>query len=155
MPRSFAVMPPKSSNKKHQATWYHCESCGVHITSKTRDTHERVCPITENVNGSEVDAEFVRNGVLHTASLLQRSFEVESLKDLPPKYVNMLIFVSEGAIQLAEFHIGQHVVIRLATKAAEMQTSLVRIVWPVSEQFLTTVFVTAAGKFLVFTKDAC
>ncbi|KAL7741464.1 hypothetical protein ACLKA6_000785 [Drosophila palustris] len=138
-------MPPKSSNKKNQATWYHCETCGVHITSKTRDTHERVCPITEDVNcDTELDAEYVRNGVLHTASLLQRTFEVESLKDLPPKYANMLIFVSEGAIQLAEFHIGQHVVIRPATKAAETQTPLVRIVWPVSEQFLTTVFVSAA-----------
>ncbi|XP_034474695.1 ATPase family protein 2 homolog [Drosophila innubila] len=137
-------MPPKSSNKKNQATWYHCATCDVHITSKTRDTHERVCPIAEDASGTEVNAEYVRNGVLYTASVLQRTFEVESLKDLPPQYESMLIFVSEGAIQLAEFHIGQHVVIKPATEAAQIQTPLVRIVWPVSEQFLTTVFVTSA-----------
>ncbi|XP_030565012.1 ATPase family protein 2 homolog [Drosophila novamexicana] len=129
-------MPPKSSNKKNQATWYHCEKCGVHITSKSRDTHERVCPIADDESGS-VDAEFVRSGALYTSSAQLRSFEVESLKDLPPKYANMLIFVSEGAMQLAEWHIGQQVVIR---PAAQESGTLVRLVWPVSEQFLTTVF---------------
>ncbi|EDW71282.1 ATPase family gene 2 protein homolog A [Drosophila virilis] len=130
-------MPPKSSNKKNQATWYHCDKCGVHITSKSRDTHERICPIDEDKSGPAVDAEFVRSGALYTSSAQQRSFEVESLKDLPPKYANMLIFVSEGAMQLAEWHIGQQLVISPATQESG---TLVRLAWPVSEQFLTTVF---------------
>ncbi|KAH8293075.1 hypothetical protein KR044_000491 [Drosophila immigrans] len=136
-------MPPKSSNKKNQATWYHCEKCTVHITSKSRDTHERICPISDELQDVEVEAEFIRNGVLHTASLLQKNFEVESLKDLPAKYANMLVFISEGAIKLAEFQIGQQVVIRAAAKDAEV-TPLVRLVWPIPEQFLTTVFATPA-----------
>ncbi|KAH8377161.1 hypothetical protein KR093_003735 [Drosophila rubida] len=138
-------MPPKSSNKKNQATWYHCEKCSVHITSKSRDSHERVCPIGDE-NG---DAEFIRNGVLFTTSLLQKNFEVDSLKELPAKYANSLIFISEGAIKLAEFHIGQHVVIGSDTEVAP----LVRIVWPVPEQFLTTVFATAAGNSLADYKE--
>ncbi|XP_034099963.1 ribosome biogenesis protein SPATA5 [Drosophila albomicans] len=137
-------MPPKSSNKKNQATWYHCEKCNVHITTKSRDTHDRICPIGDEVQKVEADAEFVRNGVLYTASLLQKNFEVESLKELPAKYANMLIFISEGAIKLAEFHIGQQVVIRAAAADATEVAPLVRIVWPVPEQFLTTVFATAA-----------
>lgn len=135
-------MPPKSSSKKNQATWFHCETCGVHITTKARDTHDKVCPITDETN----DAEFIRNGALYTDSLLQRNFEVEALKDLPAKYANTLIFLSEGAIQFADLHIGQKVVIHPAKQTDDMPAPLVRMVWPVPEQFLTTVFVTAEGK---------
>ncbi|XP_017857950.1 PREDICTED: spermatogenesis-associated protein 5 [Drosophila arizonae] len=135
-------MPPKSSNKKNQATWFHCEKCNVHITSKSRDTHERVCPLDEDVSGAAVETEFVRNGTLYTSSVQQKNFEVESLKDLPPKYANTLLFMSEGAIQLAQFHIGQQVVVEPALEEAK-NPALVRILWPISEQFLTTVFATA------------
>lgn len=140
-------MPPKSSNKKNQATWYHCDKCDVHITNKSRDTHEQVCPITDDGSSAAVDTEFVRNGSLYTSSVQQRNFEVESLKDLPAKYANTLLFMSEGAIQLAQFHIGQKVVIEPAVEEetkAEKQ-ALVRILWPISEQFLTTIFATAEG----------
>lgn len=136
-------MPPKSSNKKNQATWFRCETCGVHITTKARDTHDQVCPITEETN----NAEYISNGVLYTESLLQRNFEVEALKDLPAKYGNTLIFLSEGAIQFAELHIGQKVVIAQAKQTEDMPAPLVRTIWPVSEQFLTTVFVPAEGMF--------
>ncbi|XP_016964479.1 ribosome biogenesis protein SPATA5 [Drosophila biarmipes] len=132
-------MPPKSSSKKNQASWYHCESCGVHIPSKARDSHEGSCSaISQDEVGTDSEAEYVRSGAIFTRSLQQRNFEVESLKDLSAKYANMLIFVSEGAMQLAQLHIGQHVVLE-APSAAEQP--LVRIVWPISEQFLTTVFV--------------
>ncbi|XP_034666443.1 ATPase family protein 2 homolog [Drosophila subobscura] len=131
-------MPPKSSSKKNQASWYHCETCGVHITSKARDSHDASCPIPSEGDGeADSEVEYVRNGTLYTRSLQQRNFEVESLKDLPAKYTNMLVFVSEGAMRLSQLHIGQHVVIESTS-----QEPLVRIVWPVSEQFLTTVFVT-------------
>ncbi|EDW04191.1 ATPase family protein 2 homolog [Drosophila grimshawi] len=138
-------MPPKSSNKKNQATWYYCEACGVHITSKSRDTHERICPIAPeaDVSSTELNAEFVRNKTLYTSSLQKRTFEVDALKDLPEKYVNMLVFISEGAMQLAQLHIGQQVVIREAAKAVdEMEAPLIRIVWAIPEQFLTTIFAT-------------
>ncbi|XP_052851288.1 ribosome biogenesis protein SPATA5 [Drosophila gunungcola] len=132
-------MPPKSSSKKNQASWYHCESCGVHIPSKARDTHEGVCSaIGQDDVGPDSEAEFVRSGAIFTRSVQQRNFEVESLKDLPAKYTNMLVFVSEGAMQLAKLHIGQHVVLEGASTA---ENPLVRILWPISEQFLTTVFV--------------
>ncbi|XP_017047301.1 ATPase family protein 2 homolog [Drosophila ficusphila] len=132
-------MPPKSSSKKNQASWFHCESCGVHIPSKARDNHEGSCSaISQDDLSQDNEAEFVRSGTIFTRSLQQKNFEVESLKDLPAKYANMLVFVSEGAIQLAQLHIGQHVV--LEAPSTEEQP-LVRILWPISENFLTTVFV--------------
>lgn len=140
-------MPPKSSSKKNQASWFRCETCGVHITTKARDSHDQVCPISEDTT----NAEFILSGVLYTDSLLQRNFEVEALKDLPAKYVNTLIFLSEGAIQFADLHIGQKVVINLAKQSDDMPAPLVRMVWPVPEQFLTTVFVTAEGKYHLYS----
>ncbi|EDX04839.1 GD22101 [Drosophila simulans] len=132
-------MPPKSSSKKNQVTWYHCESCGVHIPSKARENHEGLCSaISQDDVGPDSEAEYVRSGAIYTRSLQQRNFEVESVKDLPAKYANMLVFVSEGAMQLAQLHIGQHVVLEAPSTAEQ---PLVRIVWPTSEQFLTTVFV--------------
>ncbi|XP_016987875.1 ATPase family protein 2 homolog [Drosophila rhopaloa] len=132
-------MPPKSSSKKNQASWFHCESCGVHIPSKARDNHEGSCSaIAQGDVGPESEAEYVRSGAIFTRSLQQRNFELDSLKDLPAKYANMLVFVSEGAMQLAQLHIGQHVVIEASSTAVQPQ---VRIVWPISEQFLTAVFV--------------
>ncbi|EDW76433.1 uncharacterized protein Dwil_GK14665 [Drosophila willistoni] len=129
-------MPPKSSSsKKNQATWYYCESCEVHIPTKARDGHDNICSILSTAGDVPEDAEYVQNEQISTSSLQQRNFEVESLTDLPLKYVNMLVFISEGAMQLAKLHIGQHVVIE-----TKNQEPLVRIVWPISEQFLTTVF---------------
>lgn len=121
----------------------------MHITSKSRDTHEQVCPLAEDISGAAVETEFVRNGTLYTSSVQQKNFEVEALKDLPPKYANTLLFMSEGAIQLAQLHIGQQVLVEPALEEAKNPT-LVRVLWPISEQFLTTVFATAEGSVEIF-----
>ncbi|XP_017026057.1 ATPase family gene 2 protein homolog A [Drosophila kikkawai] len=143
-------MPPKSSSKKTQASWYHCETCGVHIPSKARDNHDEHCStIGQDDAAPDSDAEYVRSGAIFTRTLQQRNFEVESLKDLSAKYANVLLFVSEGAMQLAKLHIGQHVVIEAPTTE---QQPLVRILWPISEQFLTTVFVSEGDLKLHWTQ---
>ncbi|KAH8282970.1 hypothetical protein KR054_011222 [Drosophila jambulina] len=135
-------MPPKSSSKKNQASWFHCETCGVHISSKARDNHDDHCTIIAQGDAArDSEAEYVQNGAIFTRTVQQRNFEVESLKDLSGKYANMLLFVSEGAMQLAKLHIGQHVVVEASSTE---QQPLVRILWPISEQFLTTVFVSEA-----------
>lgn len=143
-------MPPKSSNKKNNAgpapSWYYCEKCEVHITTKEREKHEEKCPIreqqTENDKGEHL--EYIRKGVLFTGSYERRKFEIEELKEMPAKYINNLIFISEGAIRLAGWHIGQQVVIK-----TKNTTSLVRSIWPIPEKFLTTVFVSEEGMFKI------
>ncbi|XP_065356867.1 ATPase family gene 2 protein homolog A [Calliphora vicina] len=135
-------MPPKSSNKKNVASatpsWYHCEKCDVHITTKEREKHEQKCPIQDQQ--SETDKgehlEYIRKGTLHTGSYEKRKFDIEEIKEMPAKYVNNLIFISEGAIRLAGWHIGQQVVIK-----TKNTFDLVRSIWPIPEKFLTTIFV--------------
>lgn len=142
-------MPPKSSNKKNVqnavASWYYCEKCEVHITSRDREKHEQNCPILqqqiETENGQVL--EYIRKGVLHTASYERRKFDVEELKNMPTKYVNNLIFISEGAMRLAGWHIGQKVLVN-----TKNNHSLVRSIWPIPEKFLTTVFATENGNKL-------
>ncbi|KAH8412839.1 hypothetical protein KR009_006210 [Drosophila setifemur] len=143
-------MPPKSNSKKNQASWFQCEACGVHIPSKARDNHEGLCStISKDGLDPNSEAEYVQGGAIFTRSLQQRNFEVESLKDLTAKYSNMLVFISEGAMQLGQLYIGQHVVVE--TPSME-EPPLVRIVWPVSEQFLTTVFVSETDFKLNWTR---
>ncbi|XP_073826078.1 ATPase family gene 2 protein homolog A [Musca autumnalis] len=137
-------MPPKSSNKKSSnkaaAIWYNCETCDTHITANDREKHENVCPIEsgqyETKKGEPL--EYIgKGGIFYTSSMEVRKFEIEALKDMPEKYLNNLIFISEGAIRLSGFHIGQQLVI----KSAKEDVLLVRSVWPIPDKFLTTVFV--------------
>ncbi|KAM7352724.1 ATPase family gene 2 protein homolog A [Cochliomyia hominivorax] len=134
-------MPPKSSNKKSNAgvtpSWYHCEKCEVHITAREREKHEQKCPIQEQQVECDKGEylEYIREGVLYTGSYEKRKFDIEELKEMPAKYVNNLVFISEGAIRLAGWHIGQQVVIR-----TKNTSPLIRSIWPIPEKFLTTIF---------------
>lgn len=143
-------MPPKSSNKKNNASatpsWYHCDKCKVHITIKEREKHEQKCPIQEKQTETDKGEyfEYIRKGTLYTGSYEKRKFDVEELKEMPPKYINNLIFISEGAIRLAGWHIGQQVVITI-----DSTFTLIRSIWPIPEMFLTTVYVSEEGKLSV------
>ncbi|XP_005176271.1 ATPase family gene 2 protein homolog A [Musca domestica] len=136
-------MPPKSSNKKSSnkaaAIWYTCEKCDAHITSNDRERHENVCPIGagqyENKKGEPL--EYIRKGVFYSSSMEVRKYEIETLKDMPEKYLNNMIFISEGAIRLSGFHIGQQLLI----KSTKENVTYVRSVWPIPDKFLTTIFV--------------
>ncbi|XP_011210671.2 ATPase family protein 2 homolog [Bactrocera dorsalis] len=132
-------MPPKSSNKKSTAkaaTWYHCEICDVHITSKDRETHEKYCPIKAD---STEPLEYIHQNKLYTVGVEKRSFNIEQLQDVSTKYVNNLVFISEGAMKLTNLYIGQRVLIRPVDASESL--GLVRLVWPIPERFLTTIFV--------------
>ncbi|XP_017465907.1 PREDICTED: spermatogenesis-associated protein 5 [Rhagoletis zephyria] len=132
-------MPPKSSNKKSGgsvASWYHCELCDVHITSKDRETHEKYCPIPAD---TAEPLEYIHNNCLYTTGVEKRSFHIEELNDVPNKYINNLVFISEGAIRLTHLYIGQRVLIQPVKKSEAV--GLVRLVWPIPDRFLTTIFV--------------
>ncbi|XP_053957676.1 ribosome biogenesis protein SPATA5 [Anastrepha ludens] len=132
-------MPPKNSNKKspaNTASWYHCELCNVDITLKEREMHEKHCPITANTTEP---LEYIHNNCLYTVGVEKRSFSIEELNDVPAKYVNNLVFISEGAIRLTHLHIGQRVLIQTG-KGRDAET-LVRLVWPIPDRFVTTIFV--------------
>ncbi|XP_075152525.1 uncharacterized protein LOC142226407 isoform X1 [Haematobia irritans] len=138
-------MPPKSSSKKSAnkaaAIWYYCENCEAHITANDRDGHEQICLIgdgqTETEKGESI--EYIRRGIFYTSSLEVRKFEIESLKEMPQKYLNNLIYLSEGAMRLSGLHIGQEILISSNDKVQHV--NFIRNVWPIPDKFLTTVFI--------------
>lgn len=142
-------MPPKSSHKKVALhTWFFCDYCKVHITSKDRETHDKVCPITVSEDFPTcVDKEFILKDALYTCSLDKRGFNVEALSDVASKYINSLLFVSEGAMQLCKFCIGENVVVESLQSTLP---PLVRAIWPIPEKFLTTVFVSPEGNTMKY-----
>ncbi|KAI9585475.1 ATPase family protein 2 homolog [Glossina fuscipes] len=147
-------MSPKSSNKKKKAvSWYHCELCDVNITFKERECHEQKCPIDEDAlkTSAGEPLEYIRNGVLYTASVEKKKFEIPELKDMPDRYINQLIFVSEGAIRLLGWHIGQYIVIE--TNEIN-EPPLIRSIWPIPESFLNTLLVCEEDFTLYWTKFA-
>lgn len=142
-------MPPKSSSKKSAnkatAIWYHCDNCDAHITTQEREKHEEVCPIQigQIETDKGISLEYVRKGVLYTASVDMRKFDLEALNYMPQKFINNLIFISEGAMRLAGWHIGQQVLIKCDKEA---EVPLIRSIWPIPDKFLTTVFASNEGK---------
>ncbi|XP_055917820.1 ribosome biogenesis protein SPATA5 [Eupeodes corollae] len=129
-------MPPKSSNKKTQISWFSCDKCQRTIISKDRDNHEQNCSTQDTAGCLAYD--YIQDHRLVTMNFTKRSFAIDELNETSPKYVNNLVFISESAMKLCEFRIGQPVVIR--SRSNEDLAPIVRYVWPVSEKFLSTVF---------------
>lgn len=128
-------MPPKSSNKKSQVSWFACDKCQKTIISKDRDNHEQNCTTEESAC---LAYDFIQDQRLYTMYISKRNFTIDELNDTPSKYVNNLVFISEGAMKLCEFRIGQPIVIR--SKSCSENIPIVRLAWPISEKFLSTVF---------------
>lgn len=128
-------MPPKSSNKKNQSSWFACDKCKKTIISKDRDNHEQNCSTQDSACFA---FDYIHDQSLYTMNFTKRNFTIDELNDSPAKYVNNLVFLSEGAMKLCEFRIGQPIVIRSRTSCD--LAPVVRFVWPISEKFLSTVF---------------
>lgn len=142
-------MPPKSSsNKKKQSAvlWYYCAKCEAHITHKARENHEGDhCPIEKNKedNGKRpVTMDYIRNGILHTSIVERRGFSIEALENLSQRHLNNLLFVSEEALRLLEWKIGQYVIVE---GSGHPGAPLIRSLWPIPAKFLTTILVNEDG----------
>uniref|UniRef100_A0A1A9WZS4 AAA+ ATPase domain-containing protein n=1 Tax=Glossina brevipalpis TaxID=37001 RepID=A0A1A9WZS4_9MUSC len=146
-------MSPRSSNKKKTAvSWYHCDLCDVYLTSKERECHEQQCPISEDAfeTPEGKPLEYIRNGFLYITSIQKKTFEIPELNDMPERYVNQMLFVSEGAMRLLSWHIGQQVAIQANVKN---EAPLIRSLWPLPESFLTTVLVSEEDFSLYWSKS--
>lgn len=135
-----------SSNKKKspRSDWYHCTKCQVYITHKAREDHEKYCPIGEYGTGectSRLD--YIRNGSLYSATVEKRTFTIEALEELPRKHLNNLLFISEEALRLLKWKIGQYV---LVDGTGHPGAPLIRSLWPIPAKFLTTILVSEEGK---------
>lgn len=142
-------MPPKtpSSARKEPILWFVCETCNVNITSKDRDQHDRHCPITA-FNGrppQPFSTSFVHNRALYSSAVVGRSPPAESLvNDLPESQLNGMIFISEAAMQLCGFVLGDWVA--CSSPQFPNRAAIIRTAWPMPNTHLTTVFITPDGK---------
>lgn len=134
-------MPPKSSAKKEQILWYLCEKCKVNITSIDREQHEsKYCPIAPD-RTKPVQTSFIYEKTLFTNTVSIKLPQINELNDLPEHLKNNFVFLSESAMNLCGFILGDSVVLS-SPQCTEMA---VRSVWPISDRFLTTLFLNENG----------
>lgn len=140
-------MPPKtpSSSRKEPILWYLCETCQVNITSKDRDQHDRHCPITTGHHHQPFSTSFVHNKTIYSATVVGRPPTAASfVSDLPESQLNGMIFISEAAMQLCGFVLGDWV--SCTSPQFPDRAAIVRTVWPMPNTDLTTIFITVDGE---------
>uniref|UniRef100_A0A1B6EZT7 Uncharacterized protein n=1 Tax=Cuerna arida TaxID=1464854 RepID=A0A1B6EZT7_9HEMI len=120
-------MPPKG-RRSGISNWYNCEACGVVLSQKDAQQHNNgVCPPNE----TEWDYAFIKDHVLF--SYLEHS-EVNDIPGVKTQERQFFIYLSQSAMQLCRFEIGEQVILALNNT-----DSVIRTVWPTSERSLTSV----------------
>lgn len=134
-------MPPKSSAKKEQILWYLCEKCKVNITSTDREQHEsKYCPIIPD-SSRPLTTSFIYQKTLYSTTISTKLPQLSDLNDLPENLLNNFIYVSEGAMNLCGFILGDSVILT----SPQCTEVVVRTIWPISDRFLTTVYLNENG----------
>ncbi|XP_050299634.1 ribosome biogenesis protein SPATA5 isoform X2 [Anthonomus grandis grandis] len=117
---------------KKTSPWYQCEKCQTYLLNKDVENHENFCPPRLD----EVQHTFIHSetlcGILDTKTN-------EEIENLSSREKDGLVFVSQAAMQLCNFPIGDFVLL-----ASNHQTvvPMVQKVWPTNEKSLTSVLVT-------------
>ncbi|ERL91220.1 hypothetical protein D910_08557 [Dendroctonus ponderosae] len=123
------------TKSKRGSQWVQCEKCAAYLTSKHMSHHEEFCPQKLD----DFEHPFILDQVLYGVLELKQS---EDIKNLSSREKDGLVFLSQAAMQLCGFPIGEFVMVeQLAQKAAP----LVRKVWPTAGKSLTSVMVTKNG----------
>lgn len=139
---------PSSASKKKINTnhWFYCTECEVYITHKSKQDHEKQCPVAEYVTdggGSNQHLDYIRRGVLYSTLVEKRNYPVEGVDTLSMKHRDNIIYISEEALRLLKWRIGQYVLIE---GSGHPGAPLVRTLWPAPDKFLTTILVSDYGK---------
>ena len=135
-------MSRKSLLKKQQtssSSWHYCQKCSFNIVLKDRDKHDVLCPLSLQVLSTSPYA-FIKDNVFYTKNL-EKKLNSDETQDFTDKQLNSLVFISESAMKLCEFYIGQHVVIK-NSKSAD---AFVRVAWPLQEKLPSLIFVAEKG----------
>ncbi|XP_066145360.1 ATPase family gene 2 protein homolog A isoform X2 [Euwallacea fornicatus] len=124
-------MSHSKTKKNLSAQWYQCDKCHSYITHKDIELHGAMCPPDlENLGHT-----FVLDGVLFGLLDLK---PCEEVKNLSSREKDSMLFISQAAMQLCEFAIGDLVVLESRGRS----TPLVLKVWPTIEKGLTSVLIT-------------
>lgn len=133
-------MPPKSASKRDQVLWFLCEKCKANVASKDREQHDELCPLDTEESSSK--CVFVRNGIFHSNKLAVKPI-TDDVRGMDFGQLSGLVFLSESAMTLCGFVLGETVVVR--TMNGEPSTPIVRNVWPLPNSSLTNVLVAKEG----------
>uniref|UniRef100_A0A1B6KMP5 AAA+ ATPase domain-containing protein n=2 Tax=Graphocephala atropunctata TaxID=36148 RepID=A0A1B6KMP5_9HEMI len=122
-------MPPKG-RRSGSSNWYTCEACGVILSQRDVQQHNNgTCPPNE----TEWDYAFIKDSVLY--SYLEHS-SVSDVPDVKSQEKQFLVYLSQSAMQLCRFEIGEQIVLTLNND------SIIRTVWPTADRSLTSVTIT-------------
>lgn len=117
---------------KKASPWFQCEKCQAYLVNKDIENHDGFCP----PNTESIHHTFVLDQVLHGVLDLKPT---EDVVNLSSREKDGLVFVSQAAMQLCEFSIGEFVEVKpIYQKIAP----LIQKVWPTQEKSLTSVLVT-------------
>ena len=131
----------QTKNKK-PSSWFQCEKCEAYILNRDIENHEGFCPPkTENIQHTFVYQQ-VLCGILDTKSN-------EDIKNLSSTQKDGLVFLSQAAMQLCGFTIGENVVVQSLTANA---VPIVQKAWPTNEKSLTSILVTSNCKYYLLQK---
>lgn len=123
------------SNKTPQTVWSCCNNCNAYILTKEKDNHVGQCPVPQ----SNWNQSFILNEKLFSFVEIKSK---DTIQGLPSQDIHNFIFLSQSAIQLCNFKIGDPVVITV-----ENQTPIVRTLWPTIEKTSASVLLTENGIF--------
>lgn len=138
-------MPPKSSAKKEVIQWYFCEKCKVNITSKDRDQHDDHCPITSYKNTEEAfSRSFAHNNKFYSITVNPQIPSDCLISNLSENQLNGYVFISESVMNLCGFILGDWVI--CTSPQVQKIAPVVRSIWPVPDRFLTTIYLSPAGR---------
>lgn len=129
-------MSSSKGKKKPTNPWFQCEKCHVNIPHDSLDIHYNDCPPST----SKLSHHFIKNELLY--GVLNNKIN-EDIKGISSYDRDNLVFVSQSCMQLCNFAIGDHVIVRdLCSK----YPPCARIVWPTEEKSLVSVLLTKNGK---------
>lgn len=120
----------QQKTKKSPSLWYQCGKCEAYFLHKDCETHQNNCP----PDLTSLKHSLVLDQVLYGSLDLKTN---EDVKNLSSREKDGLVFVSQAAMQLCQFPIGEFVVIETVKG-----NCLVQRVWPTNEKSLTSVLIT-------------
>ncbi|CAH1123949.1 unnamed protein product [Ceutorhynchus assimilis] len=119
---------------KKPSSWYQCEKCSSFMLKKDTQNHNDFCHLEPSKRNPK--STFIHNQVLHGTLDLKSN---EEIKNLSAREKDGLVFLSQEAMQLCDFSIGDFVIVDHIDKTG---APLVQKVWPTNEKSLVSILVT-------------
>ncbi|KAF2899331.1 hypothetical protein ILUMI_06845 [Ignelater luminosus] len=128
-------MSGSKSKKKPTNPWFQCEKCKVNIPHDSLDIHCNDCPPSI----SKLLHHFIKDEVLY--GVLDNKIN-EDIKGISSYDRDNLVFVNQSCMQLCNFAIGDHVILR---DIRSKYPPCAHIVWPTEEKSLVSILLTKNG----------